>query len=517
VALVARSSRLLRLFLARAGAAFETPLDPQLAAIDRRAAQAKREELAELARYSASVAAQGGGLGAGLGGGLGVSAEALELLRGAMGGAGLSAGAGAGGAAGGAGAGGAGRKRPTVGAGVGAGPGNDGDGDGDGEEGDGPGGFAREDEDEDGQANLLAEGDGEGEGVGWRKPGGGVRTVTFAGGGADSGAGAGPSAGSSAASAGAASSSSTRGEPESPGSLLLFQGARSCRLLAQLLAEAVMPGALSPTSLAAVIAGPAEAPAGSAASFVPPRPRLPLASVALIGAGENEGRLAGSALDVPQLLCPAPAFGLGGAPFRHACACALDVRMRQIADSSAGAGIFGAAANADPALAPLPAARPMRFDLEVRGPLLPLALPQLARVLAAMQAREAAAEAAAAGAASGGGSGGAASPPPETLPLLTLRSDSHLLTEALAGEGGDAAEANPLALPAAVARLLDAAAAGAGAGAMVTAGAASQPKRRRGAAAAAAAPAAGAAAEAWASTSALEAVLEGGAVTFTFR
>ena len=371
-----------------------------------------------------------------------------------------------------------------------------------------------------------------------------------------------------------------------------------------------MPGALSPTSLSALIAGSGSgagagpgaagvgpafpvtaASATSTTSFVPSRPRLPLATIALIGAGEsqvgNEGRLATAALDVPQILCPAwpgmgatggvgggfgPGSGLlagfGGAPFRHASACALDVRMRQVSELSSSlppAPSFSASSASSSSSAtssssassssssPAPVAHVLtataRFDLEVRGPLLPGVLPRLARIIAAMQARErereiaalaasaaaAASSPASASAAVAGGEGGsdaaalahakererererARERARERVPnlLFTLSADAHLLTEALAGDGGDSAD--PLALPAAMARLLDGAGDGDDAVAL-----AQQPKRRRSALVGAAGARTGAGGVAlaplpWASHGSVEAAVAGGMVEFQFN
>jgi len=85
-----------------------------------------------------------------------------------------------------------------------------------------------------------------------------------------------------------------------------------------------------------------------------------------------------------------------------------------------------------------------RFDIELRGPLLPGVLPRLARVVAAMQARECMREITAAA--------------PSTL--FSLSADAHLLTEAFAGGGGEDA----LALPTALARVFESAGEGDDAG-----------------------------------------------------
>ena len=128
--------------------------------------------------------------------------------------------------------------------------------------------------------------------------------------------------------------------------------------------------------------------------------------MALVGAGKsqvgnNEGRLATFALDVPQILCSAwPGVGgagagadVGGAPFRHACTCALDACMRQVSEAAAAAAVPAATAFAlvssasSSSFAVAPGTCAVRFDLQVRGLLLCLCF-RGPRVVAAMQARE---------------------------------------------------------------------------------------------------------------------------------
>jgi hypothetical protein len=155
-----------------------------------------------------------------------------------------------------------------------------------------------------------------------------------------------------------------RGTAESEGSLLLVTQPRSVAALVQALVECVMPGGQSPSNFLASL-GVEGGGGGGGARKGARRPPLPLASIALVGAGARGGGASaggvGATLDVPQLLA------LPSLRFRNACACDGEVALRSFSEREGGG---------------------KRFELTVEGPMLPTMLPRLALLVAAMQSRE---------------------------------------------------------------------------------------------------------------------------------
>ena len=344
VAIIARSSRTLRLLLTSAGCLFSTPLDPTLRQHDHWSTGSSATELGELARYDRSVSASGAGT-------FGVSKEVLGLFAMSLG-----------------------HDSPESNIAP-------------------PTDTSRDENDDNGQDDVsLSEPQHE------------SNLSTFS---------------------STAAAHSLRGSEESQGSLLLVSGADQCRMLAQLLLESVSPGSLSPPPLLSALFSKQTVNIGAVSkSIVPPRTRLPLACIALIGSGQNSqaGNRASSDaaihLDVPQIF----AFGLGdpaAPPFRNACASALDLRVREVSELSTESAAQAFGASAGPR---------RRYELEAKGAVLPLALPRLALLVAAMQAREARRpwlELQALDEQVKGSSG----------VLVEISSTPHLATKALAGSG----------------------------------------------------------------------------------
>ena len=137
-----------------------------------------------------------------------------------------------------------------------------------------------------------------------------------------------------------------RGKADSEGSLLLFSEPGAAQALAQVLVDAVMPGA---TSLS-----------GAAGTRGRRRP-VPLHSLSLLSSAQ---------LDVPQVVSLAPLR------FRHACAVDADVSLRVIAGQDGTS----------------------QYELLARGMVLPTVLPRAVTLVGALQAAEAAAVGAASGA-----------------------------------------------------------------------------------------------------------------------
>lgn len=184
--------------------------------------------------------------------------------------------------------------------------------------------------------------------------------------------------------------SETRGTERSVGSLLLVVGKVQVDLLVQLLLESVLPGAQAPTSIESFVHLTAQATArraGDGTSVVPPRARLPLSRIAIVGAGSMAGSRAAmmtGALDVPQLL--APVVG-AHSRFAYSTLCSVDLYMRQVrtsitiedqANAAGGDGNTGdqgaAASGSAVASQQQPRMKILwlnRYELEFRGPILP--------------------------------------------------------------------------------------------------------------------------------------------------
>ena len=303
VAIIARSSPILRLLLSSAGVRFSTPLDPTLRQHDLRSAGTSAAELEELARYEQSVSTASAGT-------IGVAKEILGILTMTRGHDSSKA-----------------KSAPSM------------------ESGDDKDAGTRLDHFSPSEHKHVTD----------------LPLLSSA-----------------------SPENSLRGSEDSQGSLLLVSGADQCRLLAQLLLESVSPGSLSPPPLLSSLSAQQLESGRSHSSLAPPRSRLPLACISLIGCGgqnsqaRNRASDAAINLDVPQIL----AFGLGisaAPPFRNACACALDLRLREVSELSSKSATEPADTSAIPQ---------RQFELEVRGPILPHVLPQLAILVSAMQARE---------------------------------------------------------------------------------------------------------------------------------
>jgi hypothetical protein len=339
IALIARSSASLRQRLDLAGLVYSTPLDPTLPLFDKKVSAAIVSEMDEMSRYAKNVELSGGI-------GVTVSTEVLSMMTMSLGGP---------------------VNKPVSN----TRPETDDDDNNNEEEDDDEGMILEKNDDQQGKDIHISNG---------------INCVGYT---------------PATLQAVSLSSDTIRGSPETLTSLLLITGASNCALLAQLIAESVSPGSLSPSSLlytptsivsntttSSGIGASTSSTSSSSFSFIPPRPRLPLSLISLIGCGmgvnANVGRQGAEAslgLDVPQIISPMsfqsnPSSAIEIlSPFKHASVSSLDLFVRSVHEQ-----VEGSQSTRDTVEV---------FDLDIRGPILPFAVERISKLVTGLQIREA--------------------------------------------------------------------------------------------------------------------------------